>query len=97
MIISVFSITGHYICDVFDMKKKGWFSFDDSHVTSVSELDVLTKREKCGYIFFYISKWVVISTMCGQYPKKILISSKEGGTCVISMGICRTELKSILQ
>ncbi|KAL5006136.1 hypothetical protein ScPMuIL_017294 [Solemya velum] len=50
------SVAGHYICDVFDMKKKGWFSFDDSHVTSVSELDVLTKREKCGYIFFYISK-----------------------------------------
>lgn len=48
--------SGHYMSDVYDMRKKSWFSFDDSHVTKISEADVKTKRERSGYIFFYMSK-----------------------------------------
>ncbi|XP_052234704.1 ubiquitin carboxyl-terminal hydrolase 37-like isoform X2 [Dreissena polymorpha] len=48
--------TGHYISDVYDLKKKSWFSCDDSHVTKVTEVDVQTKRERSGYIFFYLNK-----------------------------------------
>ncbi|XP_053386505.1 ubiquitin carboxyl-terminal hydrolase 37-like [Mercenaria mercenaria] len=50
------SATGHYLSDVYDMKKKAWYSFDDSHVTKISEAEVKSKRERSGYIFFYMSK-----------------------------------------
>ncbi|XP_060556137.1 ubiquitin carboxyl-terminal hydrolase 37-like isoform X2 [Ruditapes philippinarum] len=50
------SATGHYLSDVYDMKKRSWYSFDDSHVTKITEQEVKTKRERSGYIFFYMSK-----------------------------------------
>ncbi|KAL3854008.1 hypothetical protein ACJMK2_013292, partial [Sinanodonta woodiana] len=50
------SVLGHYISDVYDIKKRSWFSFDDSHVTRTTEQEVQSKRERTGYIFFYISK-----------------------------------------
>ncbi|KAK3591644.1 hypothetical protein CHS0354_040553 [Potamilus streckersoni] len=50
------SVIGHYISDVYDIKKQSWFSFDDSHVTRTTEQEVQSKRERTGYIFFYISK-----------------------------------------
>ncbi|ESO95602.1 hypothetical protein LOTGIDRAFT_239428 [Lottia gigantea] len=49
------SETGHYISDVFDIKKKSWMSFDDSRVTTLTESEVCEKREKTGYIFFYMN------------------------------------------
>ena len=56
LLILLFIPPGHYLSDVYDMKKKGWFSFDDSHVTRIPESEVRTKRERSGYIFFYMSK-----------------------------------------
>ncbi|XP_033728326.1 ubiquitin carboxyl-terminal hydrolase 37-like isoform X3 [Pecten maximus] len=50
------SVAGHYVTDVYDMKKGAWFSCDDSHVTKSTEAEVRSKRERSGYIFFYLSK-----------------------------------------
>lgn len=50
------SATGHYLSDVYDMKKKSWYSFDDSHVSKITEAEVKSKRQRSGYIFFYMSK-----------------------------------------
>ena len=54
--MGISSSTGHYISDVYDIKKRGWFSFDDSHVSKITESEVMSKRERSGYIFFYMSK-----------------------------------------
>jgi ubiquitin carboxyl-terminal hydrolase 26/29/37 len=50
------SNSGHYICDVYNLKTKTWSIFDDSKVETMNENDVLFKRSKTGYIFFYIHK-----------------------------------------
>ncbi|XP_076088936.1 ubiquitin carboxyl-terminal hydrolase 37-like isoform X2 [Mytilus galloprovincialis] len=50
------SVVGHYVSDVYDIKKASWFSCDDSHVSRTTETDVRTKRERSGYIFFYLNK-----------------------------------------
>ncbi|XP_060075776.1 ubiquitin carboxyl-terminal hydrolase 37-like [Ylistrum balloti] len=50
------SFAGHYVTDVYDLKKGAWFSCDDSHVTKSTEAEVRLKRERSGYIFFYLSK-----------------------------------------
>ncbi|RNA36632.1 ubiquitin carboxyl-terminal hydrolase 37 isoform X1, partial [Brachionus plicatilis] len=48
------SYSGHYISDVLNLRTKRWSSFDDSHVESLSQDEVFTRRVKTGYIFFYI-------------------------------------------
>ncbi len=50
------SNSGHYICDVYNLKTKTWSIFDDRKVEIMNENDVLYKRSKTGYIFFYIHK-----------------------------------------
>ncbi|XP_021356044.1 ubiquitin carboxyl-terminal hydrolase 37-like isoform X2 [Mizuhopecten yessoensis] len=50
------SVAGHYVTDVYDLKKGAWFSCDDSNVTKSTEAEVRSKRERSGYIFFYLSK-----------------------------------------
>ena len=50
------SIVGHYVSDVFDIKKSSWFSCDDSRVSRTAETEVRAKRERTGYIFFYLNK-----------------------------------------
>ncbi|KAK6165637.1 hypothetical protein SNE40_022527 [Patella caerulea] len=52
------SSAGHYISDVFDLKKQSWSSFDDARVTPMSETEVCNRREKSGYIFFYMNKTI---------------------------------------
>ncbi|XP_069108012.1 ubiquitin carboxyl-terminal hydrolase 37-like isoform X2 [Argopecten irradians] len=54
------SVAGHYVTDVYDLKKGGWFSCDDSHVTKSTEAEVRSKRERSGYIFFYLSKDIYV-------------------------------------
>ena len=48
--------SGHYINDVYDVEKKKWHSYNDSHVKRIPEQDVLTNRQRSGYIFFYMHK-----------------------------------------
>lgn len=48
------SNSGHYISDVYNIKSKTWISYDDTKVEAISEEQVLKRRAKTGYIFFYI-------------------------------------------
>jgi ubiquitin C-terminal hydrolase len=50
------SSAGHYVSDVYDIRKHTWFSYDDSHVEKTSEKEVRASRKKSGYIFFYMNK-----------------------------------------
>ncbi|CAH1249717.1 USP37 [Branchiostoma lanceolatum] len=50
------SSSGHYISDVYDMQKRAWLKWDDSHVECTSERYVREKRQTSGYIFFYMNK-----------------------------------------
>ncbi|XP_077997555.1 ubiquitin carboxyl-terminal hydrolase 37-like [Glandiceps talaboti] len=50
------SSMGHYISDVYDVKKKTWLSYDDTEVDKTDEQTVRTRRRRTGYIFFYRSK-----------------------------------------
>ncbi|XP_071112159.1 ubiquitin carboxyl-terminal hydrolase 37-like isoform X3 [Haliotis cracherodii] len=52
------SSAGHYISDVYNMKRKSWLSFDDAHVSKLPETEIKTRRERSGYIFFYMCKEV---------------------------------------
>ncbi|KAK3083221.1 hypothetical protein FSP39_017155, partial [Pinctada imbricata] len=49
------SIAGHYVSDVFSIQKQAWFSCDDNHVTKMAESEIRERRERSGYIFFYLS------------------------------------------
>lgn len=51
------STSGHYISDIYDIKKNEWSSFDDENVSIISEKKIITDRTKSGYIFFYINKY----------------------------------------
>ena len=55
-LIKILIIVGHYVSDVFDIKKSSWFSCDDSRVSRTAETEVRAKRERTGYIFFYLKK-----------------------------------------
>jgi ubiquitin C-terminal hydrolase len=50
------SNSGHYISDVYNMSTQTWSSYDDNKVETLGEEQVLQKRAKTGYIFFYIHK-----------------------------------------
>ncbi|XP_064597837.1 ubiquitin carboxyl-terminal hydrolase 37-like [Liolophura sinensis] len=50
------SSAGHYISDVYDFKKGEWYSYNDSHVTKTTEAEIRKRRERSGYIFFYMCK-----------------------------------------
>uniref|UniRef100_A0A5S6QK77 Ubiquitin carboxyl-terminal hydrolase n=1 Tax=Trichuris muris TaxID=70415 RepID=A0A5S6QK77_TRIMR len=54
------STTGHYVSDVFDWKERDWYCYDDSTVSRTSEHNVQKKREKNGYIFFYVDKKLLL-------------------------------------
>ncbi|XP_029460909.1 ubiquitin carboxyl-terminal hydrolase 37 isoform X2 [Rhinatrema bivittatum] len=50
------SSSGHYISDVYDMKKQGWFTYNDLEVSRTQEMSVQNDRDRSGYIFFYMHK-----------------------------------------
>lgn len=54
--IGLSSTTGHYKSDVYDMKKKTWYTIDDVRVEKTSEAAIRVERERTGYIFFYMNK-----------------------------------------
>jgi len=83
--------SGHYISDVYDLKKKCWYSYDDSHVSKISEADVKSRRERSGYIFFYMSK--LVST-CSSVDHVTYLSQSNTLTwsCDIPQPIRHTQL-----
>uniref|UniRef100_A0A672Y8P0 Ubiquitin carboxyl-terminal hydrolase 37 n=1 Tax=Sphaeramia orbicularis TaxID=375764 RepID=A0A672Y8P0_9TELE len=48
------SSSGHYISDVFDMKKQSWLTYNDLDVSRTQEAAVQRDRDRSGYIFFYM-------------------------------------------
>ncbi|KAM5228569.1 ubiquitin carboxyl-terminal hydrolase 37 isoform 2-T2 [Ctenodactylus gundi] len=50
------SSSGHYISDVYDIKKQAWFTYNDLEVSKIQEAAVQTDRDRSGYIFFYMHK-----------------------------------------
>lgn len=51
-----FHILGHYISDVYDMKKQSWLTYNDLDVSRTQEAAVQRDRDRSGYIFFYMHK-----------------------------------------
>uniref|UniRef100_A0A7N6AB05 Ubiquitin carboxyl-terminal hydrolase n=1 Tax=Anabas testudineus TaxID=64144 RepID=A0A7N6AB05_ANATE len=50
------SSSGHYISDVYDMKKQSWLTYNDLDVSRTQEAAVRRDRDRSGYIFFYMHK-----------------------------------------
>uniref|UniRef100_A0A8C6P166 Ubiquitin carboxyl-terminal hydrolase n=1 Tax=Nothobranchius furzeri TaxID=105023 RepID=A0A8C6P166_NOTFU len=50
------SSSGHYISDVYDMKKQSWLTYNDLDVSHTQEAAVQRDRDRSGYIFFYMHK-----------------------------------------
>ncbi|XP_061648252.1 ubiquitin carboxyl-terminal hydrolase 37 isoform X4 [Phyllopteryx taeniolatus] len=50
------SSSGHYISDVYDMKKQSWLTYNDLDVSRTQETAVQRERDRSGYIFFYMHK-----------------------------------------
>uniref|UniRef100_A0A4W3HK86 Ubiquitin carboxyl-terminal hydrolase n=2 Tax=Callorhinchus milii TaxID=7868 RepID=A0A4W3HK86_CALMI len=48
------SSSGHYISDVFDIKKQTWLTYNDLEVSRTAETSVQSQRQRNGYIFFYM-------------------------------------------
>lgn len=55
-LISFFCKQGHYISDVYDMKKQSWLTYNDLAVSETQEAVVQRDRDRSGYIFFYMHK-----------------------------------------
>ncbi|XP_078260475.1 ubiquitin carboxyl-terminal hydrolase 37 isoform X2 [Rhinoraja longicauda] len=53
------SSSGHYISDVFDIKKQSWLTYNDLEVSRTVEGTVQADRDKSGYIFFYMHKEIL--------------------------------------
>ncbi|GCB69122.1 hypothetical protein scyTo_0013922 [Scyliorhinus torazame] len=53
------SSSGHYISDVYDIKKQSWLTYNDLEVSKTMEGTVQSDRDKSGYIFFYMHKEVL--------------------------------------
>ncbi|KAL6082160.1 hypothetical protein STEG23_027335 [Scotinomys teguina] len=54
------SSSGHYISDVYDIKKQAWFTYNDLEVSKIQEAAVQSDRDRSGYIFFYMHKSLVL-------------------------------------
>lgn len=54
--ISILVVPGHYISDVYDMKKQSWLTYNDLDVSRTQEAAVQRDRDRSGYIFFYMHK-----------------------------------------
>lgn len=50
------SSSGHYISDVYDLRKQSWLTYNDLDVSRTQEAAVQKDRGRSGYIFFYMHK-----------------------------------------
>lgn len=53
------------------MKKQSWLTYNDLDVSETQEAVVQRDRDRSGYIFFYMHKWVV-RIMCTTSISKII-------------------------
>uniref|UniRef100_A0A8R1Y328 Ubiquitinyl hydrolase 1 n=1 Tax=Onchocerca volvulus TaxID=6282 RepID=A0A8R1Y328_ONCVO len=49
------SESGHYVCDIWCKKNKGWLLCDDESISPISETKIRT-RNNVGYIYFYLNR-----------------------------------------
>nr|XP_060629437.1 ubiquitin carboxyl-terminal hydrolase 37 isoform X1 [Anolis sagrei ordinatus] len=75
------SSSGHYISDVYDIRKQAWFTCNDLAVSRIQEASVQSDRDRSGYIFFYMHKdifddllEVEKNTPCVAAPAKSVFS-----------------------
>uniref|UniRef100_A0A672T3Y4 Ubiquitin carboxyl-terminal hydrolase 37 n=1 Tax=Sinocyclocheilus grahami TaxID=75366 RepID=A0A672T3Y4_SINGR len=54
--VCLFPPIGHYISDVYDMRKQSWLTYNDLDVSRTQESTVQRDRDRSGYIFFYMHK-----------------------------------------
>ena len=54
--VSVPIILGHYISDTYDMNRRMWYSWNDSHGHRIDWDELRRDRERTGYLFFYAAK-----------------------------------------
>ncbi|XP_018094247.1 ubiquitin carboxyl-terminal hydrolase 37 isoform X3 [Xenopus laevis] len=50
------SSSGHYISDVYDIRKQAWLTYNDLEVSRTQETTVQSDRDRSGYIFFYMHR-----------------------------------------
>ncbi|KAM6984899.1 ubiquitin carboxyl-terminal hydrolase 37 [Aplochiton taeniatus] len=75
------SSSGHYVSDVYDMKKQSWLTYNDLDVTRTQESSVQSDRDRSGYIFFYMHKNVFEEL--SEMEKMGISSSLEPGRNVL--------------
>ncbi|XP_029980667.1 ubiquitin carboxyl-terminal hydrolase 37 [Sphaeramia orbicularis] len=75
------SSSGHYISDVFDMKKQSWLTYNDLDVSRTQEAAVQRDRDRSGYIFFYMHKDVF--EQLSEMEKPGVGSTSEAGRNVL--------------
>ncbi|XP_037542228.1 ubiquitin carboxyl-terminal hydrolase 37 [Nematolebias whitei] len=75
------SSSGHYISDVFDMKKQSWLTYNDLDVSRTQEAAVQRDRDRSGYIFFYMHKDVF--EQLSEMEKSGSSSTSEAGRNVL--------------
>lgn len=63
------AITGHYINDVYNIKDKTWLSYNDSQVKFTNIQEVTSRRDRSGYVFFYMDK----SVFCLLFTQSTLL------------------------
>lgn len=74
------SSSGHYISDVYDIKKQAWFTYNDLEVSKIQESSVQSDRDRSGYIFFYMHKEIFDELL--ETEKNSLPISMEGGKTI---------------
>ncbi|XP_042327694.1 ubiquitin carboxyl-terminal hydrolase 37 isoform X1 [Sceloporus undulatus] len=60
------SSSGHYISDVYDIRKQAWFTYNDLEVSRTQEASVQSDRDRSGYIFFYMHKDIFDELLEGE-------------------------------
>ncbi|KAM4730868.1 ubiquitin carboxyl-terminal hydrolase 37 [Anableps anableps] len=75
------SSSGHYISDVYDMKKQSWLTYNDLDVLRTQEAAVQRDRDRSGYIFFYMHKDVF--EQLSEMERSGSSSSSEAGRNVL--------------
>lgn len=71
------SSSGHYISDVYDIRKQAWFTYNDLEVSRTQETSVQSDRDRSGYIFFYMHKEIFDELL--ETEKNTLLPSVEVG------------------
>ncbi|XP_062972823.1 ubiquitin carboxyl-terminal hydrolase 37 isoform X2 [Elgaria multicarinata webbii] len=71
------SSSGHYISDVYDIRKQAWFTYNDLEVSRTQEVSVQSDRDRSGYIFFYMHKEIFDELL--ETEKNMQLPSSEVG------------------